>query len=85
MKRKEIQKEAEFRKYHRAAYGIIEQRSDAPSNMKEIIQSICELIFTLKEYERKQIISVLICSMLTEQSNKDAKEIYDNIINLLNK
>jgi len=53
--------------------------------MKENIQSICELIFTLKEYERKQIISILICSMLTEQSNKDAKEIYDNIINLLNK
>ena len=53
--------------------------------MKENIQSICELIFTLKEYERKQIISVLICSMLTEQSNKDAKEIYDNIINLIDK
>ena len=53
--------------------------------MKENIQKICELMFTLKEYERKQIISVLICSMLTEQSNKDAKEIYDNIINLLDK
>jgi len=53
--------------------------------MKENIQSICELIFTLKEYERKQIISILICSMLTEQSNKDAKDIYNNIINLLDK
>jgi hypothetical protein len=51
--------------------------------IKENIQRICELIFELKEYQRKQIISVLICSMLTEQSNKDAKEIYDNIIKKL--
>jgi len=51
--------------------------------MKEVIQNICELIFKLKEYERKQIISILICSMLTEQSNEDAKEIYDNIIKQL--
>ena len=53
--------------------------------MKENIQKICQLIFELDEYQRKQIISVLICSMLTEQSNKDAEEIYNNIINLLNK
>jgi hypothetical protein len=53
--------------------------------MQENIQDICKTIFKLKEYERKQIISVLICSMLTEQSNKDAKKIYDNIINLLDK
>lgn len=53
--------------------------------IKENIQRICELIFELDEYQRKQIISVLICSMLTEQSNKDAKDIYNNIINLLDK
>ena len=53
--------------------------------IKENMQRICELIFELDEYQRKQIISVLICSMLTEQSNKDAKEIYNNITNLLDK
>ena len=51
--------------------------------IKENIQRICELIFELDEYQRKQIISILICSMLTEQSNEDAKEIYDNIIKQL--
>ncbi len=53
--------------------------------MDEFIEEICKTILKLKEYERKQIISILICSMLTEQSNKDAKEIYNNIINLIDK
>ena len=50
---------------------------------QKLITDTCKFLFTLEEYQRKQIISVLICSMLTEQSNKDAKDIYNNIINLL--
>jgi hypothetical protein len=33
----------------------------------------------LPEYQRKQIISILVASMLTEKSDKDAKKTYDNI------
>lgn len=47
------------------------------------LTEICKEIFTLDEYQRKQIISILIASTLNEQSNKDAKNIYDKIINLL--
>lgn len=50
---------------------------------KEIIKSIIKKALTLDEYQRKQIISILIASTLSEQSNKDAKNIYDKIINLL--
>ncbi len=52
-------------------------------NNEKIITDTCKFLFTLEEYQRKQIISILICSMLTEQSNKDAKNTYDKIINLL--
>ena len=47
------------------------------------VTEICREIFTLDEYQRKQIISILIASTLNDQSNKDAKMIYDKIINLL--
>lgn len=33
----------------------------------------------LPEYQRKQIISILIGSMLTDKSDKDAKKAYNNI------
>jgi hypothetical protein len=46
-------------------------------------KEIIELSLNLYEYERKQIISCLIFSMLTDISNKDAKESYDEIINKL--
>ena len=52
-------------------------------NNEKIIIDTCRFLFTLEEYQRKQIISILICSMLTEQSNKDAKNTYNKIINLL--
>ncbi len=51
------------------------------SNTKIILKKIIEL----PEYERKQIISVLIASMLNPESNKDAQEMYKNIINQLSK
>jgi hypothetical protein len=46
---------------------------------KEILQTIIDL----PEFERKQIISVLIASMLNSESYDDAKETYDDIIDKL--
>ena len=46
-------------------------------------KEIIKLSLNLYEYERKQIISCLICSMLTDKSNKDAKESYNDIVNKL--
>ena len=46
---------------------------------KEILQSIVDL----PEFERKQIISVLIASMLNNESYEDAKKTYDQIIDKL--
>lgn len=43
---------------------------------KKILQEIIDL----PEFERKQIISVLIASMLNTGSYDDAKETYDDII-----
>jgi hypothetical protein len=46
---------------------------------KELLQTIIDL----PEFERKQIISVLIASMLNSESYDDAKETYDDIIKKL--
>ena len=51
--------------------------------MTKEAKEIIELSLNLYEYERKQIISCFIFSMLTYMSNKDAKESYDEIINKL--
>jgi len=47
-------------------------------------KKIIKQIIPLYEYERKQIISILIASMLTSYSNNEAKKIYDKIIKQLN-
>ena len=47
-----------------------------PRKLDKIIKQILQLC----EYERKQIISILIASMLTEYSNKEARKIYNKII-----
>ncbi len=52
--------------------------------MKAHTKLLLQEIIDLPEYERKQIISVLIASMLNTQSYEDAKLTYDNIINQLN-
>jgi len=57
---------------------LTEFNKDKPTLIKLISQ-----IFLLDEYQRKQIISVLIASMLTDLSNKEANKIYDEIINKL--
>tara|TARA_R110000764_G_scaffold200764_1_gene286047 strand:+ start:427 stop:585 length:159 start_codon:yes stop_codon:yes gene_type:complete len=51
--------------------------------MKNKTKKLISQIFLLDEYQRKQIISVLIASMLTDLSNKEANKIYDEIINKL--
>jgi len=47
-------------------------------------KNLIKKLFLLNEYQRKQIISILIASMLTDLSNKEAHKIYDKIINQLN-
>ena len=51
--------------------------------MQNKTKKLISKIFLLDEYQRKQIISILIASMLTDLSNKDAHKIYDEIINKL--
>ena len=49
------------------------------------VKRIINQCMNLYEHERKQIISILIMTMLTDISNDEAKEIYDSVINKLNK
>ncbi len=51
--------------------------------MNNKTKKIITKIFQLQEYQRKQIISVLITSMLTELSNNEANKIYNEIISKL--
>lgn len=53
--------------------------------MKKNTKLLLQKIIDLPEYERKQIISVLIASMLNSESQEEAKKTYDNIINQLSK
>ena len=48
--------------------------------MKTKTKEILKTIIDLPEFECKQIISVLIASMLNSESNEDAKKTYDDII-----
>ena len=48
--------------------------------MNKRTKKIVKEIIQLYEFERKQIISILIASMLTEYSDKEARKIYDKII-----
>ena len=48
--------------------------------MNKRTKKIIKQIIPLCEYERKQIISILIASMLTDYSNKEARKIYNKII-----
>ena len=51
--------------------------------MNRDTKHVIEQSLQLQEYQRKQIISVLIASMLTDMSNDEAKQIYNNILNKL--
>ena len=51
--------------------------------MDKETKQIITKIMILPEYQRKQILSILIASMLNELSNKEAENIYNEIINKL--
>lgn len=53
--------------------------------MNKLTEQICKVSLELPEYERKQIISILIASMLTKMSDDDAKKTYNKLISELKK
>ena len=53
--------------------------------MTKNVKKIIEKCMNLYEFERKQIISILIMTTLTDISNDDAREIYNSVIDKLNK
>ena len=52
--------------------------------MREELETICTILVNLPEYERKQIMSVLLASMLTNLANEEAQATYYSIISKLN-
>jgi|TARA_R110000787_G_scaffold23302_1_gene66838 hypothetical protein len=48
--------------------------------MQAKTQKLLGKLLLLPEYQRKQVISCLIASMLSEVSHNKAKETYDNVI-----
>ena len=51
--------------------------------INKFVEQILEVSIVLPAYQKKQIISVLIASMLTKKSNADARDAYYRIINNL--
>ena len=51
--------------------------------INKCVSQILEVSIDLPMYQKKQIISVLIASMLTKKSNADARDAYYRIINNL--
>ena len=51
--------------------------------MDQELEDICSVLLQRPEYQRKEVISVLIASMLTEMSDKEAKKTYDKLIKAL--
>lgn len=52
--------------------------------MRDELKTICTILVNLPEYERKQIMSVLLASMLNDIPNDEASKTYDEIISKLN-
>ena len=52
--------------------------------MREELQTICMILVNLPEYEKKQIMSVLLASMLDDIPNEEARNTYEEIISKLN-
>lgn len=48
--------------------------------MEEQLQNVIRYLIQLDEYKRKQVISILTASMLSELSDAQAREIYNKII-----
>ena len=53
--------------------------------MEEITKSAIRHIAEQPEYQRKQAISILIASMLNDISNKQAKKLYNQVVDKLYK
>lgn len=51
--------------------------------MRKELETICMILVNLPEYERKQIMSVLLASMLNDIPNEEARRTYDEIISKL--
>tara|TARA_B100001057_G_C22389120_1_gene771508 strand:- start:390 stop:557 length:168 start_codon:yes stop_codon:yes gene_type:complete len=49
----------------------------------QYVEDLAKAVCLLPEYQRKQIISVLIASMLTEKSDIEARRIYYKIVDNL--
>ena len=47
--------------------------------MDQELEDICSVLLQRPEYQRKEVISILIASMLTEMSDKEAKKTYDKL------
>lgn len=47
------------------------------------VKEVVEQCINLREYERKQVMSILIMTMLNDIPNTEAKEIYESITNKL--
>jgi len=52
--------------------------------MREEVKTICTILVNLPEYERKQIMSILLASMLNDIPNEEARNTYEEIISKLN-
>ena len=53
--------------------------------MTKNVEKIVKNCMDLYEFERKQIISILIMTTLTGMSNDEAKEIYESVIDKLSR
>lgn len=51
--------------------------------MRKELETICTILVNLPEYERKQIMSVLLASMLNEYPEQKARETYERITSML--
>ena len=52
--------------------------------MREELETICTILVHLPEHERKQIMSVLLASMLEDLPKEEARDTYESIIAKLN-
>jgi len=52
--------------------------------MRDELKTICTILVNLPEYERKQVMSVLLASMLNDIPDQEAEETYNEIISKLN-
>lgn len=52
--------------------------------MREELKTVCTILVNLPDYEKKQIMSILLASMLNDIPNEEARNTYNEIISKLN-